>query len=357
GLRFMGEVPFEHVYITGLILDENGDKMSKSKGNVIDPLDIVDGIELEALVAKRASGMMQPQLAARVEKFTRKQFPDGIAAHGTDALRFTFAALASQNRELRFDLARVAGYRNFCNKLWNAARFVLMNCEDFTAPSAPISPASDAEEWILARLAKTLADVEAQMPLYRFDLVAQALYEFVWNDYCDWFVELAKPALNSGDKIAADSTRHTLLVVLEAVLRALHPIIPFITEEIWHEVAPKLGFGADSISTQVYPRAGAYTRDASAEAETEWLKSVVSSVRRIRSEMNIAPGKTIPLLFTGGNANDRARTAKFTEQIAFLARTQSQRWLDAGEKEPASAAAIVGEIKLLIPLAGLIDLG
>ncbi|MGH8042694.1 MAG: class I tRNA ligase family protein, partial [Rudaea sp.] len=365
---FIGKVPFREVYINAIVRDAEGQKMSKSKGNTIDPLDLIDGIDLEALVKKSTASLLIPQVRDKVEKRIRKEYPLGIAPVGADALRFTFAALATYGRTINFDLKRADGYKNFCNKLWNAARFVLMNCESYSLPPSAgeaarraeggrPKPATDAEKWILTRFAKTLTEVEQQVTLYRFDLVAQALYEFVWNDYCDWFVELAKPALNSGDKIAADSTRHTLLVVLEAVLRALHPIIPFITEEIWHEVAPKLGFGADSISTQVYPRAGAYTRDASAEAETEWLKSVVSSVRRIRSEMNIAPGKTIPLLFTGGNANDRARTAKFTEQIAFLARTQSQRWLDAGEKEPASAAAIVGEIKLLIPLAGLIDLG
>ena len=253
-----------------------------------------------------------------------------------------------------------------------------MNCENFSLPllaadttsSLPprageggrrpeggkFAPKSDAEKWILTRLSKTLTDVEAQMPLYRFDLVAQALYEFVWNDYCDWFVELAKPALNSDDKLAADSTRRTLLVVLEAVLRALHPIIPFITEEIWGEIAPMLGIAGDSVSTQAYPRAADYSVDAAAEAETEWLKAVVSQVRGIRSQMNIAPGKTIPLLFAGGNASDRARTQAFESQIAFLARAESQRWLGAGETEPACAAGIVGELKVLIPLAGLIDL-
>jgi len=208
----------------------------------------------------------------------------------------------------------------------------------------------------LARFSKTLAEVETQLPLYRFDLVAQALYEFTWNDFCDWFVELAKPALASADKAAADSTRHTLLIVLEALLRALHPIIPFVTEEIWHEVAPKLGLSGDSISTQSYPHAADYPVDTAAESETEWLKAVVSQLRRIRSEMNIPPSKSIPLLFAAGNASDRDRATKFANSIAFLSRTESQRWLAAGEAEPASAAAIVGEMKLLIPLAGLIDL-
>jgi len=375
---FTGRVPFREVYINAIVRDAEGAKMSKSKGNTIDPLDLIDGIELEALVKKSTASLLIPQVREKVEKRIRKEYANGIAPVGADALRFTFAALATYGRTINFDLKRAEGYKAFCNKLWNAARFVLMNCENFSLPllaadttsSLPprageggrrpeggkFAPVSDAEKWILTRLSKTLTDVEAQMPLYRFDLVAQALYEFVWNDYCDWFVELAKPALNSDDKLAADSTRRTLLVVLEAVLRALHPIIPFITEEIWGEIAPMLGIAGDSVSTQAYPRAADYSVDAAAEAETEWLKAVVSQVRGIRSQMNIAPGKTIPLLFAGGNASDRARTQAFESQIAFLARAESQRWLGAGETEPACAAGIVGELKVLIPLAGLIDL-
>ncbi|HMM57561.1 MAG TPA: valine--tRNA ligase [Rudaea sp.] len=375
---FTGKVPFREVYINAIVRDAEGAKMSKSKGNTIDPLDLIDGIELEALVKKSTASLLIPQVREKVEKRIRKEYANGIAPVGADALRFTFAALATYGRTINFDLKRAEGYKAFCNKLWNAARFVLMNCENFSLPllaadttsSLPprageggrrpeggkFAPKSDAEKWILTRLSKTLTDVEAQMPLYRFDLVAQALYEFVWNDYCDWFVELAKPALNSDDKLAADSTRRTLLVVLEAVLRALHPIIPFITEEIWGEIAPMLGIAGDSVSTQAYPRAADYSVDAAAEAETEWLKAVVSQVRGIRSQMNIAPGKTIPLLFAGGNASDRARTQAFESQIAFLARAESQRWLGAGETEPACAAGIVGELKVLIPLAGLIDL-
>jgi valyl-tRNA synthetase len=358
---FTGKVPFREVYINAIVRDAEGQKMSKSKGNTIDPLDLIDGIELEALVQKSTASLLIPQVREKVEKRIRKEYPAGIAPVGADALRFTFAALATYGRTINFDLKRADGYKNFCNKLWNAARFVLMNCEEFAKRDALVATMheqhkGEAEKWILARLHHALAEVEAQLPLYRFDLVAQALYEFTWNEFCDWFVELAKPALNGSDKAAADSTRHTLLTVLEALLRALHPIIPFITEEIWHEVAPKLGIAGDSISTQAYPRTSDYAVDASAEAETEWLKAVVSSVRRIRSEMNIAPGKTIPLLFVAGNAGDRARAAKFADAIAFLARTESQHWLDAGAAEPASAAAIVGEMKLLIPLAGLIDL-
>jgi len=359
---FTGKVPFREVYINAIVRDAEGQKMSKSKGNTIDPLYLIDGIDLESLVKKSTASLLIPQVREKVEKRIRKEYPQGIAPVGADALRFTFAALATYGRTINFDLKRADGYKNFCNKLWNAARFVLMNCEEFGKRDALVATMheqnkSEAEKWILARFSKTLAEVETQLALYRFDLVAQALYEFTWNDFCDWFVELAKPALASADKAVADSTRHTLLTVLEALLRALHPIIPFVTEEIWHEIAPKLGINSDSISTQAYPRAADYAVDASAEAETEWLKAIVSQLRRIRSEMNIAPSKPIPLLFAAGKEADRTRAAKFAQAIAFLARTESQRWLDAGQSEPASAAAIVGDMKLLIPLAGLIDLG
>jgi valyl-tRNA synthetase len=305
----------------------------------------------------------------KVEKRIRKDYPDGIPAVGADALRFTFAALATYGRTINFDLKRADGYKNFCNKLWNAARFVLMNvsASDERDATALIT---EAERWILTRLNRTLAEVETHFSTYRFDLLAQALYEFTWNEFCDWFVELSKPALNGSDSTAADSTRRTLLVVLEALLRALHPIIPFITEEIWHEVAPALmrsapaknrpastpDFSTRSISLQAYPRAADFPVDDDAEAEIEWLKAVLAQVRRIRSEMNIAPNKTIPLVFASGSASDRARSAKFADSIGFLARAESQRWLEPGEAEPAAAAAIVREMKLLIPLAGLIDL-
>jgi valyl-tRNA synthetase len=292
----------------------------------------------------------------KVEKRIRKEYPNGIAPVGADALRFTFAALATYGRTINFDLKRADGYKNFCNKLWNAARFALMNTEGFTAPPGPLAPKTEAERWILTRLGRTLADVEAHFVTYRFDLLAQALYEFTWNEFCDWFVELSKPALNGGDAAAADSTRRTVLVVLETLLRALHPVIPFVTEEIWHEVAPRLAIGGDTISTQPYPRAADLAADDAAEAEIEWLKAVLTQVRRIRSEMNIAPSRAIPLVFAAGSASDRTRATKFADPIAFLARAESQRWLDAGETEPAAAAAIVGEMKLLIPLAGLIDI-
>ena len=355
---FIGKVPFHEVYINAIVRDADGQKMSKSKGNTIDPIDLVDGIDLESLVKKSTASLLIPQVREKVEKRIRKDYPDGIPAVGADALRFTFAALATYGRTINFDLKRADGYKNFCNKLWNAARFVLMNCEHFSVNAgSALAIKTDAEKWILTRFERTLDDVERQMPLYRFDLVAQALYEFTWNEFCDWFLELAKPALNGDDKAVADSTRHTLLFVLESLLRALHPIIPYVTEEIWHEVAPKLGIGGESISTQRYPQSADFKSqiDGVAEESVEWLRAVLTNVRRIRSEMNIAPGKLIPLLFAGGSSNERELAKKFDAQIAFLARTESQRWLGTGETDPASAAAIVGDMKLLIPLAGLID--
>ena len=358
--HFTGQVPFKHVYITGLVRDKDGQKMSKSKGNILDPLDLIDGITLDALIAKRTTGLMQPKDAPKIEAATRKEFPNGITAVGADALRFTFASLASHGRDIKFDFNRCEGYKNFCNKLWNAARFVLMNTESFTvgAPSGAMPPAkTEPERWILSRLAATIDTVHAQLADYRFDLASQALYEFTWNEYCDWFLELAKPALSGDDVEAANSTRHTLLYVLETVLRALHPLIPFVTEEIWQHVSPKLGIAAGQfIATRRYPQAADITVDPAAAAEVQWLKDVLMGVRRIRGEMNIAPGRAIPMLFAGGDGDDARRVAKFGAQIAFLAKTESLRFLDAGEEEPASATAIVGSLRVLIPLAGLIDL-
>ncbi len=361
---FTGKVPFRDVYINAIVRDAEGQKMSKSKGNTIDPLDLIDGIALEDLVRKSTASLLIPQVREKVEKRIRKDYPDGITAVGADAMRFTFAALATYGRTINFDLARAEGYKNFCNKLWNAARFVLMNVASDLSPSGqlaatgPTAPTA-AGQWILSRLATTLDEVETHFASYRFDLVAQALYEFVWNDYCDWFLELAKPALGGSDAEAAASTRRVLVRVLEAILRALHPITPFITEEIWHSIAPLIGIEGDTISLQAYPRGEEFARglDPSAIADIEWLKAVLGGIRRIRSEMNIAPGKKIPLLFARGQAADRARTGTFATQIAFLARTADQRWLDAAESEPASAAAIVGDLRVLIPLAGLIDVG
>jgi len=354
---FTGRIPFREVYINAIVRDAEGQKMSKSKGNTLDPLDLIDGIALEPLVEKSTRSLLIPQVRAKVEKRIRKDYPDGIPAIGTDALRFTFAALASYSRTINFDIKRAEGYKAFCNKLWNAARFVLMNLPEGEIVAPAGAPVTEAERWILTRLKQTLGEVEQHFVSYRFDLLAQALYEFVWNEYCDWFLELSKPALNGGDAAAAASTRHTLLVVLESVLRALHPVIPFITEEVWASVAPMLGLGEGSLMQRPWPRDEDIVADDAATAEIEWFKNVLSGVRRIRSEMNISPGKTIPLLLADGDAGDRARVTKFAAQIAFLARTEMPQWIEDGAEEPAAAAAVVGTLRVLIPLAGLIDLG
>ena len=367
---FTGEVPFREVYINAIVRDAEGQKMSKSKGNTLDPLDLIDGITLPALVEKSTKSLLIPQVREKVEKRIRRDYPDGIAAIGTDALRFTFAALASYSRTINFDLKRAEGYKAFCNKLWNAARFVLMNVGEAGTgtPAAPEQPATEAERWIVTRLHDTLAQVERHFATYRFDHLAQALYEFVWNEYCDWFLELSKPALNGDDANAAASTRRTLLVVLEAALRALHPVIPFITEEIWQELPLRSSLIArnrtasmpdsppGSILECSYPHADDFATDETASAEIEWFKAVLTGVRKIRSEMNIAPGKAIPLLLADGNAEDRRRVDKFAAQIAFLARCETPRWLASDEGEPAAAAAVVGNLRILIPMAGLIDL-
>ncbi|RDZ27096.1 valine--tRNA ligase [Lysobacter silvisoli] len=355
--ELVGRVPFRDVYITGLVRDKDGQKMSKSKGNILDPLDIIDGITAEALVSKRTTGLMKPQDAPKIEKATRKEFPDGIPAFGADALRFTMAALAGPGRDIKFDLGRAEGYKNFCNKLWNATRFVLMNTEGASYSGAP-QPKTDAERWILSRLAQVAAEAHTQFAAYRFDLLAQALYEFAWNEFCDWFVELAKPALQGEDQAAADSTRHTLLYVLERLLSLLHPLIPFVTEELWQQVAPKLGIAETTVMLRPYPQAGDTGADHSAaEADVEWLKAMVTALRKIRSELNVAPGKTVTLLLSGGNDSDRSRAARFDSQLRFLTRLERVEALAAGAASPAAATGVVGELTLLVPLEGLVDLG
>ncbi len=356
--HFTGKVPFKDVYITGLIRDKDGQKMSKSKGNVLDPLDIIDGITLEELVAKRTTGLMKPTDAPKIEKATRKEFPEGIIAHGADALRFTIAALANHGRDIKFDMGRAEGYKNFCNKLWNATRFVLMNTEGFTAPAGAPSATTDAEKWILSRLAKVAAEAETHYASYRFDLLAQALYEFAWNEFCDWFLELTKPALNGDDQAAADSTRHTLLYVLEALLRLLHPLVPFVTEELWQQVAPPLGTTGKTISLQAYPTAADFAAQEFAQAETdvEWLKEMVSALRRVRSELGVSPSRQVRLLLQGGSDNDRKLSDRYASQLAFLLKLATIEWLQPDAQAPASAVAIVGELKLLVPLEGLVDL-
>jgi len=356
-LKFMDEVPFRKVYVTGLIRDEHGQKMSKSKGNVIDPLDLIDGIGVEELVAKRTAGMMQPQLAEKIARTTRREYPEGIRPHGTDALRFTLCALASTGRDIKFDMGRLEGYRNFCNKLWNAARFVLMNTEGKdcgTAPGAEFALALP-ERWIRSRLQQTTAEIARAIEGFRFDLASQALYEFVWNDYCDWYLELSKPQLAaSADPRLVRGTRRTLLTVLEAVLRLAHPFIPFITEEIWQRAAPLAGAAGATVMLAPYPQADAALLDEAATADIEWLKQVIVGVRNIRGELGIPPGRQLPLLLRKGSAEDRRRVAEHGDLMQALAKLANCRWLGDTEAPPA-AAQVVGQLELLVPLAGVVD--
>ncbi len=358
GLKFTGEVPFKQIYVHGLVRDSEGQKMSKSKGNVLDPIDLIDGIELEELVTKRTYGMMQPEKAAQIEKSTRKQFADGIPAFGTDAIRFTFASLASTGRDIRFDLQRAEGYRNFCNKLWNATRYVLMNTEGYDTgvdKTADIE-LSLADKWIVSRLQEVETEVTKQFDAYRFDLAATALYEFTWNEYCDWYLELAKPILNTDSSDAAKrGTRKTLVNVLETILRMLHPITPFITEEAWQAVAPLAGKHNDTIMLEPYPEADASKIDLDAEAELEWVKKFVIGVRKIRSEMDIAPSKALPVLLAGLNNNDQAWLKNNELYLLSLAKLASIEVLLDEKNAPESAVALVGDMKVLIPMAGLID--
>ncbi|MGA7800747.1 MAG: valine--tRNA ligase [Gammaproteobacteria bacterium] len=358
GLKFMDDVPFREVYIHGLVRDAHGQKMSKSKGNVLDPIDLIDGIELEALVAKRTAGLMQPQMRGKIEKATRKEFPDGIPALGTDALRFTFAALASTGRDINFDMGRVEGYRNFCNKLWNAARYVLMNTEgEDCGQSGGDVTLSAADRWIVSRLQQTERTVAEAMAGYRFDLAAQAVYEFTWNEYCDWYLELSKPALTAADGTDSErrGTRRTLVQVLETLLRLAHPLMPFITEEIWQRAAPLAGCDGATIMLQPFPEPDTTLIDEAATAEMEWVMDLILGVRKIRSGMNIAPGKPLPVLLSGGSAQDREREARQRHYLTALGRLESITWLADGETPPESATALVGQLKVLIPMAGLID--
>ncbi len=358
GLKFMGKVPFNEVFITGLIRDAEGQKMSKSKGNVLDPLDLIDGITLEDLLQKRTYGLMQPAMAQRIEKNTVKQFPDGIAAYGTDALRFTFCALASYGREIRFDLGRLEGYRNFCNKLWNAARYVLMNTENHdNGLTNQQMTLSLPDQWILSRLQTTIQVAHEALANYRFDLFSQAIYEFTWNEFCDWYLELSKPILNSAESSAEQlrGTRHTLIRVLETVLRLLHPIMPFVTEEIWQRVAPLAGKKSVTIMQEAYPQFDSALKQLGSEAELEWVKSVIIAVRTLRSEMNIAPGKGLTALLSKGTEIDKKRFAAHRHLVMSLAKLASATWLTAGETPPESATALVSELEILIPMAGLID--
>ena len=357
GLKFMDDVPFHEVYIHGLVRDSEGQKMSKSKGNVLDPIDLIDGIDLESLVAKRTAGLMQPQMRNAIEKMTREHFADGIPAFGTDALRFTFCALASTGRDIRFDLGRVDGYRNFCNKLWNATRFVLMNTEGHdTGLDATDIEHTVADRWIISRLQQTEEAVAEHMSTYRFDLASQALYEFTWDEYCDWYLELAKTVLTAEDASQAlqRGTRHTLVRVLEALLRLLHPLMPYITEELWQRVAPLAGRGDTTIMLAPWPQPEPDRIDPAAVREIEWLQQVVLEIRRIRSEMKLSPGQRIPLL-ARGNADEIDTLRRHLPALSLLARVDGLDEVTDEHDAPQAATALVGELKLLIPLAGLID--
>jgi valyl-tRNA synthetase len=358
-LKFTGEVPFKEVYITGLIRDAEGHKMSKSKGNVLDPIDLIDGIELDDLVKKRTYGLMQPGMAQKIEKSTRKEYPEGIQSYGTDALRFTFCSMATYTREIRFDVNRLGGYRNFCNKLWNASRYVRMNTEGKdTGIENKDMVLSLADKWILSRLQKTIADAHSALKDYRFDLYAQAVYEFTWNEFCDWYLELSKPILMSESSSAEmqRGTRHTLAYTLETLLRLLHPILPYITESIWQDVSSLAGVKGESIMLQAYPQVDQTLVDEKSEAELEWLKAVIVSIRTVRSEMNISPGKQLPVLLRKGTATDKSNVTHLQTMLMTLAKIESISWLPADESPPPSASAFLGELEIYIPMAGFINL-
>ncbi|MEA3276643.1 MAG: valine--tRNA ligase [Pseudomonadota bacterium] len=358
GLKFMGDVPFREVYIHGLVRDAHGDKMSKSKGNVLDPIDLIDGIELEPLVEKRTKGMMQPHLAEKIAKTTRKDFPSGIPGFGTDALRFTFAALASTGRDIKFDLGRIEGYRNFCNKLWNASRYVLMNTEgqDCGQQGGEVE-LNAADRWIRSRLQTTIRTVTEAIEGYRFDHAAQAIYEFTWNEFCDWYLELSKPVLNDegASSAAKRGTRRILVQTLETLLRLAHPIMPFITEEIWQKVKTLAGVGAETIMRASVPVSDEALVDQAAVDEMRWVMQFIQGVRRIKGEMNIPPSRPLPVLLQNVSTRDLTWLEASRHYLDFLARTESVTVLNQDQHTPESAIALVGELKLLIPMAGLID--
>ncbi len=354
GIKFMGDVPFHEVYIHGLIRDQDGQKMSKSKGNVLDPLDLIDGIELEALVEKRTGGMMQAHLAPKIEKATRKHFPDGIDAYGCDALRMTFGSLATTGRDIRFDVGRIEGYKNFCNKLWNAARYVLMNTEALDDGDVEYS-ASD--RWIRARIDETTRQMHKHFASYRLDLAVQSVYDFTWHEFCDWYLELSKAVLQSDESSPEmqRGTRRTLIDVLEAILRLLHPLMPFITEEIWEQVAERAGIKGDTIMLRAYPEADDNAADDAAIADIEWVKQFILGIRQIRGEMDISPGKALPVMLQHASNVDQQRAGQHALLLQRVGRVESIEVLANGTEPPAAATALLGDMRLLVPMKGLID--
>ena len=356
GLKFMDDIPFKEIYIHGLVRDSEGQKMSKSKGNILDPLDLIDGIDLEDLVAKRTAGLMQPQMAAKIEKATRKHFPNGIPSFGTDALRFTFASLASTGRDIRFDMGRIEGYRNFCNKMWNATRFVLTNTEGYdTGIENADYQMSLADRWIRTRLKIAQESTITALNSYRLDLAAQVIYDFIWNEYCDWYIESVKIGLKNTGEASARGTRNTLVTVLESTLRLAHPIIPFVTEEIWQKVAPLAGKTGETIMLQPYPNPESIETDKSAVDEMNWVMEFILGIRRIRGEMNIPPGKLLPILLENGTDQDRLFLSRNEPLLFGIGRIESVVWLGEKEKAPESAIALVHHLKILIPFSGLIE--
>ncbi|WAJ36565.1 valine--tRNA ligase [Pseudomonas sp. GOM7] len=353
-----GQIPFKTVYVHGLVRDGQGQKMSKSKGNVLDPLDIVDGITLDELLEKRTSGMMQPKLAEKIAKQTKAEFPEGIASYGTDALRFTFCSLATTGRDVKFDMGRVEGYRNFCNKLWNAANFVIENTDgQDTGANGEEVELSSVDRWIISQLQRTEAEVTRQLDAFRFDLATQALYEFVWDQYCAWYLELVKPVLwdENAPIERQRGTRRTLVRVLEVILRLAHPFMPFITEEIWQRIKGQAGVQGETLMLQPWPVANESRIDAAAEGDIEWVKQLMLGVRQIRGEMKISMAKRIDIIVANASAEDQRRLADFEPLLNKLAKLESVRVLAAGEEAPMSATTLVGEMEVLVPMAGLID--
>ena len=358
GIKFTGKVPFKEVYIHGLIRDHNGQKMSKSKGNVLDPIDLIDGTNIEDLIRKRTSGLMQDHLKPEIEKNTIKQFPNGIESYGADALRFTFASLATTGRDIRFDIGRIEGYKNFCNKLWNAAHFVLLNTGNFSLNNNDSFKYTVADNWIKSHLNEVTRNIHHHFKSYRFDLAAQCLHEFIWHEFCDWYLEFAKACLhyNECDENIKNGTKETLVTTLESILRLLHPIMPFITEEIWLELKSKLKLQEETIMLRPYPSYQTSRLNKNAKNEINWIKQFIIGIRQIRGEMNIPPGKILPVIVQKSNNEDELFIEKYLGLIKYIGRIESIRKLDYKEKEPISSMAMHGKMKLLVPLAELIDI-